>query len=136
MISPSGCVVFTVGARVALGLSLFFRLRREDHVHLLAVELRHHLHLGELFEVRGKAQQQDFSLLLEHDRTTAEKDVGFDLGTLLEEVLGVLQLEVVVVVVGLRSEANLLDRDLRLVGLQLLCLFLLLPQFKPVLTLP
>ena len=39
-----------------------------------------------------------FSLLLEHDRTTAEKDVGFDLGTLLEEGLGVLQLEVVVAV--------------------------------------
>ena len=39
-----------------------------------------------------------------------------------------LQLEVVVVVVGLRSEANLLDRDLRLVGLQLLCLFLLLVE--------
>lgn len=39
-----------------------------------------------------------------------------------------LELEVVVVVVGLRSEANLLDRDLRLVGLQLLCLFLLLVE--------
>ena len=115
-------------ARVVLGLSLLFRLRREDHVHLFAVQFGHRLDFGELFQIGGETQQQDFSLLLEHDRTTAEKDVGFDLGTLLEEVLGVLQLEVVVVVVGLRSEANLLDRDLRLVGLQLLCLFLLLVE--------
>ena len=94
MISPSGCVVFTVGARVALGLSLFFRLRREDHVHLLAVELGHHLHLGELFEVGGEAQQQNLALLLEDDRTAAEEDVSLDLGALFQKVLSVFELEV------------------------------------------
>ena len=41
-----------------------------------------------------------------------------------------LELEVVVVVVGLGSEADLLDYDLRLVGLQLLgLLFLLVEEF-------
>ncbi len=52
----------------ALALSLFLDFGRKHHVHLLAVEFRHHLHLGELFEVRGKAQQQDFALLLEDER--------------------------------------------------------------------
>ena len=76
-------------------------LGREDHVHLLAVELGHHLHLGELFEVGGEAQQQNLALLLEDDRTAAEEDVSLDLGALFQKVLSVFELEVVVVIVGL-----------------------------------
>ena len=53
-------------ARVVLGLSLLFRLRREDHVHLFAVQFGHRLDFGELFQIGGETQQQDFSLLLEH----------------------------------------------------------------------
>ena len=79
-------------------------LRREDHVHLLAVELGHHLHLGELFEVGGEAQQQNLALLLEDDRTAAEEDVSLDLGALFKKVLSVFELEVVVVIVG-RNES-------------------------------
>ena len=120
--------IYAFGIRFALALSLFLDFGREHHVHLLAVELRHHLHLGELFEVRGKAQQQDFALLLEDDRTSAEEDVGLDLGPLLEEVLRVLELEVVVVVVGLRAEADLLHDDFRLVRLQFLGLLFLLVE--------
>ncbi len=39
-----------------------------------------------------------------------------------------LELEVVVVVVGLRTEADLLDHDFHLIGFQLLGLFLLLVE--------
>ena len=56
---------------------------RQHHVHLLAVELGHHLHFGDLFEVGGEAEQQDFALLLEDDRTAAEEDVRLDLAPLL-----------------------------------------------------
>ena len=54
MISPSGCVVFMACARVVLGLSLLFRLRREDHVHLFAVQFGHRLDFGELFQIGGE----------------------------------------------------------------------------------
>lgn len=88
---------------------LLFWLRRENHVHLFAFEFGHRLHFGELFEVRGKTEQQNFTLFLEDDRPTPEEDIGSHFGTLLEKVLRVLQLEVVVVIVGLRAETNLLD---------------------------
>ena len=48
----------------------------------------------------------DFLGLFGEEVTSAEEDVGLDLGPLLEEVLRVLELEVVVVVVGLRAEAD------------------------------
>ena len=54
VISPSGCVVFMACARVVLGLSLLFRLRREDHVHLFAVQIGHRLDFGELFQIGGE----------------------------------------------------------------------------------
>ena len=112
----------------AAAKTLLLAFRRKHHVHLLAVELGHHLHFGHLLEVGCEAQQQDFTLLLEDDRTPAEEDVRLDLRTLLEEVHGVLELEVVVMVVGLRAEADLLDHDLHLVGFKLLGLFLLLVE--------
>ena len=68
------------GIRFALALSLFLDFGREHHVHLLAVELRHHLHLWRTLRGPWQAQQQDFALLLEDDRTSAEEDVGLDLG--------------------------------------------------------
>ena len=125
----SAVVVFTgITWPAAACHLLLFHFRRKHHVHLLAVELGHHLHLGHLLEVGGKAQQEDFTLLLEDDRATAEEDIGLDLRALLEEVHGVLELEVVVVVVGLGTETDLLDGHLRLVGLQLFGLLLLLVE--------
>ena len=102
----SAVVVFTgITWPAAACHLLLFHFRREHHVHLLAVEPGHRLHFGELFEIGGKAQQQDFALLLEDDRTAAEEDVSLDFGPLLEEVLRVLEFEIVVVVVGLGPEA-------------------------------
>ena len=123
----SAVVVFTgITWPAAACHLLLFHFRREHHVHLLAVEPGHRLHFGELFEIGGKAQQQDFALLLEDDRTAAEEDVSLDFGPLLEEVLRVLEFEIVVVVVGLGPEADLLHDHFRLIGLQFLGFLLLL----------
>ena len=123
----SAVVVFTgITWPAAACHLLLFHFRRKHHVHLLAVEPGHRLHFGELFEIGGKAQQQDFALLLEDDRTAAEEDVSLDFGPLLEEVLRVLEFEIVVVVVGLGPEADLLHDHFRLIGLQFLGFLLLL----------
>ena len=53
------------------------------------------------------------------------EDIGLDFVSFLEEFLRVLELEVVIVVIGLRSETNLLHLLLLLVGLCLFLLFLL-----------
>ncbi len=51
-------------------------------------------------------------MLFEEDRAAFEEYVGLDLCAFLEESDGVLELEVVVVVVGLRAEAYLFDYHL------------------------
>ena len=105
---------------------LLFGFWSQHHRHPLTLQLGHHLNLAILLQVGRKAQQQNLALLAEHNRTTTEEYIGLDLGTLLQEVLSVAQLEVVVVVVGLRTETNLLNNHFGLFGLNLLCLFLLL----------
>ncbi len=112
---------------MTLGM-LFFRFRCEHHGHALAFELRHHLHFRQLFEVGCETQQQYFTLLLEYYGTTAEEYIRLHLRSLLKEVLGVLQLEVVVVVVGLRSETYLFNDYLHGLGLDFFGLFLLVVQ--------
>ena len=103
---------------------LLFRRQHDDHA--LALELRHLLHFAIFLKVVGKTQQQHFALLLEENRTAFEKHIGFHLGAFLKETDRVFELEVVVVVVGLRAETNLLHHHLRSLGFDLLGLFLLL----------
>lgn len=67
-------------------------------------------------------------MLFEEDGASAEEDVGLNFGTLLDELLGVLELEVVVVVVGLRTETDLLDDGLDLLSLDFLLFLLLLVE--------
>lgn len=80
------------------------------------------------FEVVGKAKQQYFALFLEEYRASFEEDVGFDFGAFFKEAYGVAQLEVVVVVVCLRSESYFFDNDFGCLGFNLFLLFLLLVQ--------
>src|SRR5690606_22712788 len=51
-----------------------------------------------------------------------------DLGTLLQETDGVLQLEIVIVIVSVRAETNLFDNNLGSICLYLFLLLLLLIQ--------
>ena len=93
---------------------------RKHDGHALAFKHRHLLELAELFKVVGKAKKKHLALLLEKDRTSAEEHVGLYLGALFEEALSMLELEVVVVIVGLRSETYLLHNYLGRLGLLLL----------------
>lgn len=67
-----------------------------------------------------------FALFYEHDAAAPEEDCSLNLGTLLEELLGVLELELKVVLVGIGPEADFLDDHLGGVGLHLLGPLLLL----------
>ena len=62
----------------------------------------------------------------ENDLAAAEKDISFHLIPVLEEILGMLQLEIVIVVIGIGAETNLFDHNLHSFGFQLLGFFLLL----------
>ena len=66
------------------------------------------------------------SLFLEKDASTLEEDIRLNLVTITEEALSVLELEVIVMVIGLWSETYFLRFNLHLLGLDFLLLLLLL----------
>ena len=103
-------------------------LRRKEHSHPLTLEHRHLLNLGDLLKVISEAEEENLTLLLEEDGPAAEEDIGLDLRAFLNELLGVLELEVIVMIISLRPETDLLDSDLDLLGLDFLLLLLLLVE--------
>lgn len=104
--------------------SLF--LRRHNHVHTFAFQTGHHLGFA-VFEQRlGEFEQLRLALLLVDDGATAEEHLNLHLVALLQETDGMLQLEVEIMLVGLRTEADLLDHHLRRIGTTLFLLLLLL----------
>ena len=101
---------------------------REIHRHALTFEHGHGFHLAIVLEIIGETQEQYFTLFLEEDASSTEEDISLDFVAFAEEAFGVLELEVVIVIVGLRTEANLFDFHLHLLGFQLLLLLLLLVE--------
>ena len=108
--------------------SVSFFLGREHYNHALAFEKGHLLDFAVFLQVVGETQKQHFALFLEEYRATFEEYVGLDLGTFLEEALGMFELEVVVVVVRLGPETDLLYNHLGALGLDFLGLLLLLVE--------
>ena len=105
-----------------------FLFRREHYNHALSFQHGHLLYLTVIFEVVCETQQQNFALLFEQNRSALEKHIGFHLGAFLQESDGVLELEVVVVVVGLRAETNFFHYYFSCLGFDFLGFFLLLVQ--------
>ena len=99
-------------------------LGRDDHDHALAFEARHLFDLAHFDAHLRELQQDKFPLVLVDDGAALEEDVHFDLGPLLEEFDRMIQLEVEVMVIGVGSEADLLDDDLGRFRLDLLLLLL------------
>ena len=109
---------------IRFGLSVLF-FRCDDHEHPFALEARQLFRLA-VFEQRlGEFEQLCLTLFLVDNRAATEKHVDLDLVALFEETDGVVELELEVVVVGLRREADFLDDNLLRVGLALLVAFLL-----------
>ena len=90
---------------------LFF-LRGQHDNHAFTFKNRHLFHFTVIFEIVGKTQQQYLTLLFEKDRPAFEKDVCFYFCPFFEESFCMFELEVIIVVVGLRSETYLLDNNL------------------------
>ncbi len=107
---------------------LFLALGADEEDHSLALEGRHVIGFAILGEVSRKTREKEFALFLEDDGASAEEDIRFDFVAFLEELDGVLELEVVVVVIGLRAESDLLDLLLFLVSLGFFLLFLLVVE--------
>ena len=106
-----------------------FLFGREHDDHAFAFKQGHLFDLAVVFEVVGKAEQKNFALLFEQNGAAFEENVGLYLGAFLEEADGVFELEVIVVVVGLRTETDFLNNDFDGLGfLFLLVLFLLVEE--------
>ena len=107
---------------------LFLFYRSDHHGHALAFQHRHVLRPSEFFQLHGEPQELLLALLGELDGAAAEKDGGFYLGPFLQELLGVLELELEVVLVRVGAEADLLDDYLGGIGFHLFGTLALLVQ--------
>ena len=105
---------------------LLFLNRSDHHYHPLALKLRHILSPSELLKLDGETEKKFLSLVGELNRTASEEYRRLDLGTLPEELLGVLELELEVMLIGVRTEADFLYHNLGGILLHLLGLLLLL----------
>ena len=108
-----------LGSRALLRCRHF--LRRELDCHSLSFQNRHLVYLRIVFQIIGKTEQQHFTLLFEQDGTSFKEYVGLHLVTIFQKAFSMLQLEVIVMVICLRSKTYFLH-----VHFYLLCLLLFL----------
>lgn len=104
--------------------SCFFGSKVQEH--LLAFERGHRLYLTVLFQIIGKTEKENLTLFLEKNGASAEEHIRTNLVAIEEELLCVLQLELIVVLIGLRTEPNLLYLNFNLLLLHFLLPLLLL----------
>lgn len=107
---------------------LFFRLGTDEHVHVASHEGRHLIGLAVIGQTFGEAKKEQLALVLVDDGTSTEINLKLDLVAVLEELDGMVALEVEVMIVGLRTQMNLLHDSLGAVGLDFLGFFLLLVE--------
>lgn len=110
---------------VAAAMQLFLAFGADVQNHSFALEVWYIVGFAVFSEVVGKACEKEFSLLFEDDGTSAEEDIGFHFVALFEELDGMLEFEVVIMIVGLWAETDLLHLLLLLVGFRLFLFFLL-----------
>lgn len=109
----------------AIWQHLLLAFGANKHGHSLAFEVRHIVGFAVFLEVCGEACEEQLALLLEDDGPSTEEDIRLHFVAVFEELDGMFELEVVVMVIRLGSETNLLDFLLLLVRLHLFLLFLL-----------
>jgi len=106
-------------------LDLLLTLRADVKYHPFALEVRYIIGLAVLGEVGSEACEEEFTLFLEDDGASAEEDIGFHFVALFEELDGMLELEVIVMIVGLGTETDLFDFLLLGIRFRLFLFFLL-----------
>ena len=89
--------------------NLLLALRADVKYHSFALEVGYIIRFAVLGEVGSEAREEEFTLFLEDDGTSAEEDIGFDFIALFEELDGMLELEVVIMIIGLGTETDLFD---------------------------
>ena len=103
----------------------FLFLGGDDNHHTLAFELGHLFKLAGLLARLCELEEHQLTLILIDDGTALEEHLHFHLAAFFQEADGMVGLELEVVLVGLRSEADFLDDHLCRLGFDVL-LFLLL----------
>ena len=81
----------------------------DDDNHAFSLKFGHGFGFADFLKVVAEARQQQFALLFEEDAPSAEEHIGLHLVAVGEELACMLELEVIVVLIGLRPEPYLLD---------------------------
>ncbi len=101
-------------------------LRGKHDNHTFPFKYGHLFHFSEFFQIICKTEQQHLALLFEQDGTAFEKHIRLYFRPFLKEALRMFELEVIVVIVGLRSETYLFHHDFCSLRFLLFKAFLLL----------
>ena len=99
-------------------------LRSQRNSHSLTFQQGHLLYFCIFFQVIRKTKQQYFALFFEKNGTTFKEHICFHLVSVLQESDGMFLLEVVVMIICLRSETDFLYVYLYLFSLLFLLTFL------------
>ncbi len=104
-------------------------LRSQRNSHSLTFQQGHLLYFCIFFQVIRKTKQQYFALFFEKNGTTFKEHICFHLVSVLQESDGMFQLEVVVMIICLRSETDFLYVSMR-TSLARICSLILCCPFK------
>ena len=99
-------------------------LWRYDHYHSFTFKPGHLFNFPIIDNRLRKLQENQFALFLINDRTAFKEHVYFHFCTILQKLDRVIQFKVEIVIIGVRTQANLFNYDLRRFGFHFL-LFLL-----------
>ncbi|CAD9225256.1 hypothetical protein BCEN4_480099 [Burkholderia cenocepacia] len=105
---------------------LLLFLRREHHDHLAPFHLRHLLDLADFLEIRAQTLEHPHTDFLVSHFTAAETQRDLRLVALFEEAHEIAELDVVIPVIGTRTELDFLDLDDLLLQLRFVLLLRLL----------
>jgi hypothetical protein len=103
-----------------------FLFRRKDHDHPFSFKKRQLFRLAVFFELCSEPQQEDLALLFKEDRSSFKEHICFYFCTVLQELDGMVLLEIEVMIIGMRTEPDLLNNNLCSLLLKLFLLFFLL----------
>ena len=105
-------------------IQLLFLLRGNNDTHLLAFQFRQCFGGTDILQLFHKFEQEQLSPILKHDASSPKLNISPHFCTFAQKITSVFYLEIKVMVIGIRSESDLLDNSFYCLCLELSFLLL------------
>jgi len=105
---------------------LFGSFGNQRDKHPLAFQFGQAFDFPHIYELLGKSEKQQFTPFFIDNGPTPKMNVGPHFGSLLKEVLGVFELKLKIMIIGIGPKTNFFDQILGGMGFDFLLFFLFL----------